>query len=267
MHMENIISIKNLSTGYKDKLIFENLSLEIEEGTLTTIIGPSSSGKSTLIKLLTGKMGFNKNVYIGDFCLNQEIVDNNIGIGFELLSDQLATETVLDTILLLLPPNIDKRKAKNEIISYAEQLNIKEKLGQKPQTLNNEERQLMFLIFLFMRKPKIITLDKDNSKLTEYNYNKIFKILKKLQKQEKITVIQVTNNIENALESDKIIVLDKGQIIGQGRTADILERKELFDRIQIERPFVVSLSDKLKFYGIIDKSYLDLEKLVGDIWK
>ncbi len=82
-----------------------------------------------------------------------------------------------------------------------------------------------------------------------------------------ILYINVTNNIEEVLFTDYLIVYDKEKILIEGTTLEVLKNEKLLKRIGLSLPFMVELSLYLKDYNLIDKIYLNNESLVGALWK
>lgn len=269
--MENIIVIKNLSFKYEEKLIYNNLNLNIKKGTFTTIIGPSGAGKSTLIKLLLGIEKTKDYIRINDVLVNDrnlKKIRKTVGVVFQTVDNGFVAETVMDEIAFSLENlNLDKKIIKKKILEISELLGIKEVLEEEPHTLSAENKQLIALASVLVLSPPIIILDSGLSKLDSLQRDKILLILRKLHAMKNTTIIHVTNDIEDVLYGDEIIFINNGTLAIQGKTEEVLKRKDIFDSANMERPFAVELSEKLKFYDLIDKTYYDINKLVGALWK
>ncbi len=89
----------------------------------------------------------------------------------------------------------------------------------------------------------------------------------KFIKEKDIKYINVTNNLETSLYSSYLIIYDNDIIAIEGNTLDVLENEKLIKRIGLQLPFMIELSNYLKDYGLINKTYLDKEKLVNELWK
>ena len=268
---DNIISIKNLSFSYEEKTIYKGLDLEIKKGSFTTIIGPSGSGKSTLIKLLLGLLRTKDYININGFNLNEsnlKKIRQSMGVVFQTVDNQFVAETVMDEIAFSLENlNIEKEIIRKKIIDVSDLLGIKDILEDEPHNLSAENKQLVALASVLVLEPPIIILDSGLSKLDSLQRSKILKILRNLHITKNTTIIHVTNDIEDVLFGDDIVFINNGRLIAQGKTEEILERKDIFDKAHMERPFVVELSERLRFYNLVDKLYFDEDKLVNDIWK
>ena len=132
--------------------------------------------------------------------------------------------------------------------------------------LNEISESLEKLILVcksLIKEPKIIFVDNIFSFMDEKDLKKIYSYTKK----NKITIVNVSNNIEEALKYDYMIVLDKGQIVMEGKTRQILLQEKILKRLGIGLPFYIDLSIQLKLYGLIDNIRLSKEDLVEDLWK
>ena len=103
---------------------------------------------------------------------------------------------------------------------------------------------------------------------TEIGYTKeeILKLLKKYQKERKLTIIMITHNLENTLYSDRIVVLNQGKIYIDGSLEQVYEQKEKLSKLKLNLPFIINLSYKLKEENVINKIYTEPKKLLEDLW-
>ena len=101
------------------------------------------------------------------------------------------------------------------------------------------------------------------SNLSEKDLKKLYDYLK----INKIDFINVTNNIEEVLLTDNLIIYDKDKVLASGNTLELLKNEKLIKRLGFNLPFIIDLSKMLKDYNLIDRIYLNKESLVGDLWK
>ena len=95
----------------------------------------------------------------------------------------------------------------------------------------------------------------------------ILDVLKDYNKRKQVTILSFTHNLEEAIYSDKLVVLNKGKIVVSGTFPGVFLYENVMRKIGLEVPFAVELSQKLMLYGLIDKIELDLERLVSLLWK
>jgi len=243
--MENIIEIKKLNFGYKDKMIFENFNLNIKKNSFTTIIGPSGSGKNTLAKLLLEKNNTNSISFNGSKSI------------FHVFYDERKKGRVIDEIC-------NKLKIEKPLVEkIGKKLKIEEILYKKINELSIDERQYISLIEAFVLKPEVIILNTTLGYLDHFNKEKILKILKKIN----ATIIHITNDVEDILIGNHVIILNSGKLVFNDKTETILINKKTLKSVNLDNPFMINLSERLKLYELINKTYYKKEELVDALWK
>jgi energy-coupling factor transport system ATP-binding protein len=269
--MKNIITIDKLNFSYSGNKIFNNLELQIKEGEWLSIVGPNGSGKSTLIKLLVGLIDSNATITIDNLLLNKDNVMNirkKIGVIFENPDNQFVAEIVRDDIAFSLENlNYESTEINNKINEIANLLNINHILDYKPNQLSGGEKQKIALASVLVFEPKIIILDEALSMINANDKIEILEILKKMHKEKGITVINATHDLDETLYGDKIVVLNKGKKVIEGKTLEVLKEDKILTKLGLELPFMVDLSIKLKFYNLIDDIILDMDDMIKNIWE
>lgn len=269
--MKNIIEIKNLNFSYNDHQILKNINLNLEEHSFTTILGSNNSGKSTLIKLILGLEHTENKIKIDKTILTKETISDikkQIGVVFENTSDQLLARTVEENINFALDnARYPKTKRKKQINNIANKLNIESILKKEIRSLSGGEKQKVALACALVIEPKILILDEAFTMIENKSKAEILKILKNIHKNEKITIIMVTNDANDCLLGDKIVLMKDGTIIKEGTTEEVCKEEKIFRQIGLELPFMVDLSIKLQYYGLIDKIIYDMNEMVDTIWK
>lgn len=101
------------------------------------------------------------------------------------------------------------------------------------------------------------------SNLNKEDINKLYTFLK----TNNIYFINITNNMEEVLFTDKLIIYDSEKVVAEGNTIELLKNEKLIKRLGFNLPFIVELSILLKDYGLVNQLYLDKESLVGELWK
>lgn len=270
-NMDSIIKIKSMSFGYKNKQIFNNFDLEIEKGKFIHIVGPNGSGKSTLVKILLGLLkaeGY-VNIYRMNMCEDNLIdIRRNIGVVFENPSNTFVAETVEDDIAFVLENlQYSPKTIGSKIKKISEYLKIEHLLERNPHYLSSEEKELVSLASALVTEPKILILDEALTMLNDTEKNNILNLLKKIVKDKKITIINVTHDMEETIYGDKIIVLDGGKVIFNDSKEVVYKEEKKLKSIGLELPFMVDLSNKLRYYGLVDDNILSMNEMVNHLWK
>lgn len=269
--MSDIIKISNLSFRYPNKLVFENLDLNVRDGEWLTIVGPNGSGKSTLIRILVGLLEADGKIIIDNLDMNKDNligIRKKIGLVFENTDDSFVGETVADDIAFALENLAYSPIQMKEIIDdIASKLKIEHLLEKDPKLLSGGEKQKVALAAALVTNPRILIID-DALEMVDYDSKKeILSIIKELHKDKKITIITVTHSLEETYEADRMLVINNGKILIDGPVKDVLLEDKIFNRIGIEVPFMIDLSIKLKLYGILDRVITDMDEMVNTLWK
>lgn len=269
--MKNIIEMENINFSYNKNQIFKNLNLTFEKGSFTTIIGNNGSGKSTLIRLLVGLLVCEGKITINGLELNHDNLKkiiSKIGVVFENPDDQFVAETVLDDIVFSLENmQVDKKEIDKRVKKISKFIGIEDILDKEPHNLSGGQKQLVALASALITDPDILILDEALTMIDPDTRIKIYKILEQINKVNKITIINVTHNMDEILYGDNLIVMDKGNIVLNGPKEFVFLEEKTFNKLGLKLPFIVELTTKLQYYGLIDHLIFDMEELVNEIWK
>lgn len=247
-----VVQIKNLNFNYGENVIFNNFNLNISEGKFVTILGKNGSGKTTLAKILGGF--YKKNILI---------YGENDYQNIKVIFDDLDFDGIVMNILINSLKGLDKKEISDRVIEVSKLFGFDRLLNKDYDTLCLKDKKIVNLGIGILSKPKVLVLDNILEGLDKKNKNIILKKLKKL----KITVINLSNDVNDALISDEVVIIGGGKVLLKGSKKRVLEDENFFETYDMELPFTVNLSNKLKFYELIDRVYFDDKKLVDDLWK
>ena len=246
----NIIEIDNLTYSYKDRIIFDNLNLNIKNNTFTTILGPNGSGKSTLAKLI-----ISKNKHIKKYTDNIYLITTNP-------DNQIVGKTVKDQLMFYLKQNNNDEKTIDNLVKKTiNEFKLKSIIDIDPYKLNNEQKQIIIILSIVISKPDLLILDNALCFLSSYFKEKILKYLKK----QKITIINFTNDTEECMYSNNIVIINKQVVLNQPLKKALKEEK-IFINNNLKLPFIAELAIKLKYYNLLDDIILKKEEMVDKLW-
>lgn len=249
------IIINNLN--YKN--IFKNLNLEIKDKEFITIIGGSASGKTTLVNFLIGKIK-SDNVIVN-------YRKEEISVVFCDIDSNFIYDTVIENLVFPLENlNYSKEEIDESLNKIVKYLKIEELLNLNVNTLSGGEKELVVIASALLTNPKLLILDESFIMLDNIQKEKIFKLLRKINREFKTTIIYLTNDVESIVYGKQIGVISNKQII-KGNLKDILRDEKLFKTAKQKLPFMANLSLKLKYYGLVDDIILDESKMVDTLWK
>jgi energy-coupling factor transport system ATP-binding protein len=269
--MNKIIEIKNLRYSYGTNAVFNGLNLDIYKGEWVSIVGPNGSGKTTLIKLILGILKGKNYIHIDDLELNIKTLmetRRKIGVVFQNPDNQFIGDTVKEDIAFSLENiGLDKDEINHRIDEIASFLRIEDILDKEPHLLSGGEKQKVALASALVINPKILILDEAFSMIDPYYKKDILNILKKIHRLKSLTIIMITHDLEDTLFSNRLIIMDKGNIVIDGKPLDVFKEEKIIEDLELDLPFIVDLSLKLKFYNLVDKIYLSTNELVNHLWK
>lgn len=236
--MRKIIEIKNLSFTYPDGAkALEGIKFDVYEGEALGVIGPNGAGKSTLLLHLNGLLNGNGSVSIFEKPISKQNVSfirQKVGFVFQDPQDQLFMPTVYEDVAFgprnsgISKENIDER------VNYAlEEVGLINKKDYLSYHLSLGEQRRISIATVLSMSPEILVLDEPNSNLDPASRRHLIDLLRGL----KITKVIATHDLEMVLElCSRVIILDRGRIISEGRTREILSNNSLLESHGLEVP-------------------------------
>ena len=238
------IEFDSVHFSYEDKKVLENITFGIEEGTSNAIVGYSGSGKTTLFNLITRLIdpssGFIKlnGVNIKDFCLN----DLRSFISVVRQDGMVFDETILENIRFGKPTASDGEIREAAKMAYVDEFTndlkygLNTVVGPRGSTLSGGQRQRISIARAFLRASPLLLLDEPTSALDSNSEELIQKSLSNLAKHS--TTITIAHRLSTIVDSDKVLVLDNGKIVGQGKHSELLLENSLYSNLfksQVEK--------------------------------
>lgn len=269
--MSNILEIKNLNYKYDKTTIFKNFNLTVKENSYIGIVGNNTSGKTTLTKLIAGILPSKDSIIIGYSYVNDKRFQDHskeLGIVFGNSLNHFLFEDVYKEMAFPLENlNMEPKQIEKKILELASLFDISKLLDKKTSDLTNSEKQELLLVISLLHEPKILVLDNAFSMMNKKTKEKMKKALTDYKSKYSLTIILMSTNLEDALDTDYLYILNKGNIVVEGLPNVVVKEDTLLNRLGISLPFMVDLSLKLEFYELIDHVEMDINRLVNDLWK
>ena len=118
-----------------------------------------------------------------------------------------------------------------------------------------------------LASPQILFLDDICQELDSKEKKEFINLLRTLQLETEISIIMTTSDLNITLESDYLLIIDKGKILLKGEPLTVVEKDNILNKIGLDLPFMVDLSVKLRDYNVVEKIELDIDRMADEIWK
>ena len=220
-----MIVTNKISKYFGDHKVLDEISEEIQDGEVVVIIGPSGSGKSTFLRCLNGLEEVTsgsilidgQDITQPDVNINQ--VRENLGMVFQHFN-LFPHKTVLEN-LILAPKLVKDKDAKEKALCLLERVGLLDKKDTYPSSLSGGQKQRIAIVRALCMDPKVMLFDEPTSALDPEMVGEVLEVMKDLAHQG-MTMVLVTHEMGFAKEvGDRILFMDKGQIIEEGRPEDL----------------------------------------------
>lgn len=261
----DIIKVKNLVKNYNDVHAVKEISFNVEKGKFYAFLGENGAGKSTTINILStllkktsGEVVVNGNVMDKD----DNLIRKNIGIVFQqkMLDDFLTVKENLMCRGKLY--GLSTKEINDRIIELTGKIGLEEILERKYGKLSGGQKRRADIARALINKPAILILDEPTTGLDPYTRKSVWDCIIKLKEQTLLTVFLTTHYMEEAANADKIIVIDKGNII-ENDTPTNLKLKYSKDKLII---YPKKKQEMNEYLNCLDCDFcLGKEKVIVDL--
>ena len=260
--MSDIIKLDGVSFGYADPeteqktKIFDNLSLSIEEGSFVAVLGHNGSGKSTLSRLLNGMILPDEGTVTVDGLSTadeQNMLDirRTVGLVFQTPDNQIVS-TIVEEDVAFGPENLGVERG--EIISRVEKslkaVGMLEYRRHATTKLSGGQKQRIAIAGILAMNPRCLVLDEATAMLDPRGRGEIISIAKRLNKEQGMTVVMITHYMDEAVDTDRCIVMESGKIILDGKPSEVFAKRDIIRKTGLTLPITCTLTEALSERGI-----------------
>lgn len=253
---EPLIRIENLTFVYNSQserpiVALRDINLTIGQGEYLAIVGANGSGKSTLAKHLNALLlptqgevwvaGWNTKdpAHIRD-------IRSTVGMVFQIPDNQLVATIVEEDVAfgpenLGVPPE-EIRKRVDWALEIVDMLPFR---NRAPHLLSAGQKQRVAIAAVMAMKPECIVLDESTTLLDPAGRREVLEVVKRLNKEEGITVVAITHFMQEAVWADRVIVLERGRIVMEGPPREVFSQVERLRELQLDVPQVTELACRL----------------------
>ncbi len=269
-----IIKIQNLNFDYtrgtdqETVRALHDISLEIERGSFTAVIGRNGSGKSTLAKninaLLVPTTGL---IFVDGYDTQDESaiweVRQRAGMVFQNPDNQLVSAIVEDDVAFgpenMGIPTDEIRKRVNESLTSVGMYQERKKA---PHLLSGGQKQRVAIAGVIAMRPEIIIFDEPTAMLDPKGREDVKKIIRQLH-AEGITVLLITHFMDETIDTDRIIIMNQGEVAIDGSPAEVFQKADIIKSLDLELPKPVELASRLRKRGMdVPENILTTEAMV-----
>lgn len=265
---ETVLELHNVCFSYNETANVQNLNVKIEKGDFTAIIGSNGAGKSTFSKLCNGLLQPSEgDVFVlGENTRRKKVsaLAKHIGFLFQNPDRQICCNTVEEEIAFSLKNNgLSKEEIESKVQATIKEFGFDPKV--EPYNMSRGQRQRLCLACLIALDPEILILDEPTTGL---DYRECMEIMGRIRElnENGTTVIMVCHDMEVVLDFAKsVIVMNRGEILAQGKTREILLDKELLSRARLLQPQIAAtcslLGDEYKGIFTVEEMINKMKEL------
>ncbi len=271
-----ILQTENVSYAYEEGegLALKNVSLGFRAGEMTAVLGHNGSGKSTLAKLLNGLyIPTEGKVIVCGMDTSDDThtwdIRRNAGMVFQNPDNQLVASIVRDDVGFGLenigvpseemPALIDKALIAVGMLQFIERA---------PHMLSGGQKQRIAIAGILAMRPRALILDEATAMLDPKGRQEVFDIVKRLNREQGITVVWITHFMEEAARCGRVIVMHEGRCVMDGTPEQVFTRAEEMRAMRLDVPPMVALGDLLRAKGLpVSREAMDVDAMAREVLK
>lgn len=247
-------------------------SIEIEEGEFVVILGHNGSGKSTFAKHLNGILLPKEGTLV---VCDIDATDKNktwdirkeVGMVFQNPDNQIVA-TIIEEDVAFGPENlgVEPSEIRKRVDEALETVGMTEYMKGSPNQLSGGQKQRIAIAGVIAMKPRCIVFDESTAMLDPIGRRQVMTTMEKLNKEYGITIIHITHYMQEAILADRIIVMDKGEVLLEGTPKEVFKEVKKLKEIGLDVPDTTYLAYLLKEAGFkIDTTLLSIEEVTEAI--
>lgn len=276
MNEENLLALQDVSYTYDDENgsrvpVLKDVDLTIQKGSFVSVLGHNGSGKSTMAKLMNALLlpEGGKVLVSGIDTSQGELVweiRRHVGMVFQNPDNQIVGATVEDDVAFGLENmGVEPEQMRQRIDEALASVGMEPYLLAQPHRLSGGQKQRVAIAGIMAMRPSVIILDEATAMLDPQGRQEVLQLVRRLNRDEGITIINITHFPEEAVYSGKVVVMNAGEVLMEGPPGDVFNQVERLKAVGLDVPFAVRLRHMLASKGIDLPFVLHQEELVEHV--
>lgn len=258
--MEDIITVDNLIFEYTDEdtgeknRVLDNVSLNVKEGEFLAVLGHNGSGKSTLAKHLNAiLLPTEGRVFVDGIDTSDESrlfdIRRRVGMVFQNPDNQMVA-TIVEEDVAFAPENlgVPREEIRERVDNALETVGMTAFKRHAPHMLSGGQKQRVAIAGVLAMQPEILVMDEPTAMLDPNGRAEVIQTIKKLNREMGMTVILITHYMDEAVQADRVIVVDSGRISMEGAPRDIFPQVDRLVDLGLDTPqstYLIYMLNKL----------------------
>jgi energy-coupling factor transport system ATP-binding protein len=269
-----LIEIQNVSYAYEDSAAkaLNGVSLTIHDGEFLAVVGHNGSGKSTLAKLINalllpseGKVLVDGMDTADEDCTLK--IRQDVGMVFQNPDNQLVT-TIVEEDVAFGPENIGvpSEQIRERVNKALSAVGMEKYAHSAPNMLSGGQKQRIAIAGMLAMQPKVLVLDEATAMLDPKGRRDIIELVTRLHKNNGISVVMITQYMEEVIDADRVAVMSGGELILEGTPKEVFAQQELLNKHRLDVPVMQQLANRLNERGAnLPKEILSVEEMAQAI--
>jgi len=272
---EAMVKCENVSFKYRavegeeEKYAVNGVSFEVEKGEFLVVLGHNGSGKSTIAKHMNALLIPSDGTVIVDGLDTKDQknlweIRSRAGMVFQNPDNQLVA-TIVEEDVAFGPENlgVEPVEIRKRVDESLKKVGMYEYRRHAPHLLSGGQKQRIAIAGILAMKPKCIIFDEPTAMLDPSGRREVLKNIKEINERYGITIVLITHYMDEAAQADRVIVMDGGKVILEGKPREVFSNVKEMKEIGLDVPQVTELCYELKNSGInIDTNILNVDEMV-----
>ena len=248
-----------------------HVSLEVQKGEFLAVLGRNGSGKSTLARLLNALLiPDSGSVTVGGLAVSEENaygVREKCGMVFQNPDNQIvATVVEEDCAFGLENRGVPSKEIRRRVDEALSEVGMRDRALASPSMLSGGQKQRVAIAGVLAMRPSIIVFDESTAMLDPIGRRDVFSVARRINREEGVTVIWITHFMEEAVQADRVVVMDAGRVELEGAPRAVFSNVDEILQLGLDVPEMMKLSRRLRDAGVeVPRDVLTVEEMAVEL--